>query len=154
MPKEHWTRIKALSRRFAEQWADQCDTLMPVADLHRELKESIYLFMQSPVDWKGASPTDDEKQQIFDSFADAISSRVLGISTRRVGEERVPMWQKAFNESDRGSTLVRAAIIADEVYAQAAPVPTVAPTPDRNRFLHEIIEAVEGAAIECEVVLR
>ena len=21
--KEHWTRVKALSRRFAEQWADQ-----------------------------------------------------------------------------------------------------------------------------------
>ena len=64
------------------------------------------------------------------------------------------MWQKAFNESGRGSTFVRAAIIADEVYAQAAPVPTVAPTPDRNRFLHEIIEAVETAAKECEVALR
>jgi hypothetical protein len=48
-------------------------------------------------------------------------------------------YRRAFNESGRGSTFVRAAIIADDVYAQAAPVPTVAPTPDRNRFLHEIV---------------
>lgn len=152
--KEHWTRVKALSRRFAEQWADQYDTLMPVADLHRELKESIYVFIQNPVDWQGASPTDDDKQQIFDGFADAISSLILNISKRRLGQDRVQTWQKAFNESGRGSTFVRATIIADGVYGQAAPVPTVAPTPDRNRFLHEIIEAVDTAAKTCDVTLR
>jgi hypothetical protein len=152
--KEHWTRVKALSRRFAEQWADQYDTLMPVADLHRELKEAIYVFIQNPMDWQGSAPSDDEKQQIFDALADAISTRILNISGRRIGQERVQTWQKAFNESGRGSTFVRAAIIADGVYAQAAPVPTVAPTPDRNRFLHEVIEAVEAAAAEQNITLR
>lgn len=32
-PKEHWTRVKALSRRLAEGWADEYDNLKPVADL-------------------------------------------------------------------------------------------------------------------------
>lgn len=45
-------------------------------------------------------------------------------------------------------------MIADDVYAQAAPVPSAAPSPDRNRFLHEVIEAVEAAAKEQDVVLR
>jgi hypothetical protein len=35
--KEHWTRIKALSRRLAEGWADGYDNLQPVADLRYEL---------------------------------------------------------------------------------------------------------------------
>lgn len=101
--KEHWTRVKALTRRFAEQWADQCDTLMPVADLHRELKESIYVFIQNPVDWQGSAPSDDDKQQISAAFAHAISSRILDIAGRRIGQERVQIWQNAFNESGKGS---------------------------------------------------
>src|SRR5207249_11068846 len=41
--KEHWTRIKALTRRIAEGWADEYDTLKPVADLHyRSLFDSIH----------------------------------------------------------------------------------------------------------------
>ena len=30
--KEHWTRVKALSRRLATGWADEYDTLRPIAD--------------------------------------------------------------------------------------------------------------------------
>jgi hypothetical protein len=41
--KAHWTKVKALSRRFAEAWAYEYDTLMPVADLHKELYEAIYV---------------------------------------------------------------------------------------------------------------
>ena len=72
--------------------------------------------------------------QIFDALADAISTRILDIAGRRIGQERVQTWKNVLNKSGRGSTFVRAAIIADDVHAQAAPVPTVAPTPDRNRF--------------------
>ena len=86
--------------------------------------------------------------------ATAIGFDVIVISKRRLGQDRVHAWQRAFNESGRGSTFARATIIADDVYSHAAPVPTVAPTPDRNRFLHEVIEVVEAAAKDCGVTLR
>lgn len=47
-------------------------------------------------------------------------------------------------ESGRGKFSC-AAIIADEVYTQAAPIPPAAATPDRNRFFHDIIDAVNIA---------
>jgi hypothetical protein len=95
-----------------------------------------------------ASERSSEMPQIFDALADAISTRILDIAERRIGQERVQTWKNALNKSGRGSTFVRAAIIADDVHAQATPVPTVAPPPDRNRFLHEVIAAVEAAAAE------
>ena len=49
--KEHWTRVKALSRRLATGWADEYDTLRPIADLRKELVERIYVFVQSPLRW-------------------------------------------------------------------------------------------------------
>lgn len=33
-----WTRVKALTRRLAEGWDDEYDTLKPVADLRFELQ--------------------------------------------------------------------------------------------------------------------
>jgi energy-coupling factor transporter ATP-binding protein EcfA2 len=42
--KEHWTRVKALSRRLGFSWDEEYDTLRPVADLIRELMESVYRF--------------------------------------------------------------------------------------------------------------
>src|SRR5207249_4503079 len=46
--KEHWTRVKALTRRLAEGWSDEYDTLKPVADLHLLLQQEIYKSIQSP----------------------------------------------------------------------------------------------------------
>jgi hypothetical protein len=66
----------------------------------------------------------------------------------------VPDWQRAFIKSGVGSTFLRASIIADDVYGQAAPMPTITPTPDRNRFLHEIVELVSAAARHCDVALQ
>ena len=43
--KEHWTRVKALSRLLATGWADEYGTLQPIADLRKELVEQIYVFV-------------------------------------------------------------------------------------------------------------
>ena len=47
-PKEHWTRVKALTRRLAEGWTDQYDSLQPVADLRNQLQVQLYLMLQRP----------------------------------------------------------------------------------------------------------
>jgi len=152
--KEHWARVKALTRRLAEGWDDEYLHLKPVADLHKVLKENIYVFIQSPVEWEGSVPTDDEKLQVFDSFAEQVGIQILEIVTRRLRQERTTEWQLALNLSGRGSTFVRANVIADDIYDKAAPVPNVAPSPDRNKFLHEVLETVNEAAATCGIKLK
>jgi hypothetical protein len=39
--KEHWTRVKALSRRLGSGMSDYYDSLQPVADLRKELQDRI-----------------------------------------------------------------------------------------------------------------
>jgi energy-coupling factor transporter ATP-binding protein EcfA2 len=151
--KEHWTRVKALTRRLALGWADEYDTLKPVADLHRNIQNDIYVFIQSPVKWDGPEPDDDEKQQIFDHLAEAISSRALELVARRIRQERTEEWQEAYNCRGRGSSYSRATIIDTQIYDRAAPVPDVAPSLDRNAFLHEVIALVDAAAATLDVAL-
>jgi energy-coupling factor transporter ATP-binding protein EcfA2 len=152
-PKEHWTRVKALSRRLALGWSDEYDTLKPVADLHRNLQNDIYVFIQSPMKWDGPEPDDDEKQSTFDRLAEGISSRSLQLVTRRIRQERTEEWQLAYNCKGLGSTFSRAEIIDNDIYDRAAPIPDVAPSPDRNAFLHEVIAAVDEAAGVLDVQL-
>ncbi len=58
------------------------------------------------------------------------------------------------NRRGPGSTFQRAAIIREDIYNHAAPVPDAAPSPDRNEFLHESIELVRQAAEETGVKLN
>lgn len=146
--KEHWTRVRALSRRLATGMADEYDSLKPVADLRKELVEQIYVFVQNPVRWEGPEPSDDQRQVAYDSFADNLARRFLSLATRRVWRERTTEWQTAFDKRGSGSTFERAQIIDEEIYEPAAPVPDVTPSPDRNQFLHDVVAEVQAAATE------
>ncbi len=149
--KEHWTRIKALSRRLATPgWADEYDGLKPVADLRQQLQNRLYVLVQNPVRWEpeAPEPTDNEKQQVFEALANLLNIKMLDLASRRVRAERFPEWQTAFNESGTHSSFRRARIIAIDIYDRAAPVPNIAPSPDRNNFLHEVACVVEEAVRE------
>lgn len=149
--KEHWTRIKALSRRLAEGWANEYDKLKPVAELKRDLEEQIYRMLQNPIEWTG-NPSEEEKQQVVDDFANAIATELQILSERRINLERVSMWRDAYAPRGRGSTSVRAEII-DHIYDRGAPIPSVTPSPDRNKFLREVTDVVETLAQEMEIGL-
>ena len=151
--REHWSRVKALSRRLATGWADEYDTLRPVADLRKELIDRIYVFVQNPLRWEGQEQVESHAQDCFDIFADNLAKRLLELCTRRVWHERAAQWQDAYYKHGTGSTFVRARIIGDDIYEPAAPVPDVTPSPDRNQFLREVIAEVEGAAQETGSVI-
>jgi signal recognition particle receptor subunit beta len=144
--KEHWTRVKALSRRFATGISDEYDTLRPVADLKQELQQRMYVLLQNPVEWTGPIPTDDEKQHVFDTIAEELSRRLIELASRRVRTERLAEWRQAFDESGAGSTYRRANLIAERVYDRAAPIPDVTPSPDRNAFLEDVANAIKQSA--------
>lgn len=148
--KEHWKRIWALSRRLSTPgFADEYDTLKPVADLRKQLQDRLYILLQNPLRWDPVEPDDDaDKQQIIDELANALSIKILDLATRRVRAERMPEWQTAFNQSGRGSSYVRASIIGERIYERAAPIPDVTPSPDRNSFLHEVAALLESVCEE------
>ena len=153
-PKEHWSRVRALSRRLAGGMADEYDTLRPVADLRKELVDKMYVFFQTPVAWDGPVPTEDEQQSAFDRLADVAAKRMLDIATRRVWHERMPEWQSAFAEHGTGSSFRRARTIGERIVETAAPIPDVTPSPDRNQFLHLVVAEVQEATRESGAVLR
>ncbi len=148
--KEHWKRIWALSRRLGTPGlGDEYDNLKPVADLRKQLQDRLYVLLQNPLRWEPAEPTDDEeKQQIFDGLANALSVKTLDLATRRVRAERMSEWQTAFNQAGRGSSFARASIIGEQIYDRAAPIPDVTPSPDRNTFLHEVAALVDRVCAE------
>jgi len=150
--KEHWTRVKALSRRLATGMADEYDTLRPVADLHISLQKNIRALLERPVEWSLGQPETAEAGQFMEDFATLISARIREVALRRVKAERNPDWVRAYAEQGYGSSFRRAELIAHDIYERAAPVPDVAPSVDRNRFLHEVVETFEAAAKE--VVVR
>lgn len=148
--KEHWKRPWALCRRLGTPGReDEYDTLKPVADLNKQIKDHLYIFLQNPLRWEPAEPADDaEKQQVFDSLAKALSAKTLDLVARRVRAERMADWQTAFNQSGPGSSFARATIIGNQIYDRAAPIPDMTPSPDRNSFLHEVAELVESVCAE------
>ena len=147
-PKEHWTRVKALTRRLADGSADEYDSLKPVADLRYHLQMQVYLMLQRPERWTGPDPSDDEREAVIDALSNAVTTRLVELTQRRLRDEVRAGWQEAYVQRGPGSTFVRARIIANDVYDRGAPVPGVTASPDQNRFLHDVADVVNEVVIE------
>lgn len=152
--KEHWTRVKALSRRLATGIGDEYDNLRPVADLKLQLQQRLYVLLQNPDSWSGLEPSDDDKQHLYDAIAEELSRKLVELASRRVRTERQPEWRTAFDESGPRSTFRRAELIAGQIYDRAAPIPDIAASPDRNAFLQEVAESTRDAAEAVGAKLR
>lgn len=147
-PKEHWTRVKALTRRLAEGWSDEYDTLKPVANLRSDLQFQIYLMLQRPERWSSGEPGEEVKQAILDALSNAVTNRLIELTNRRLRDEVRTGWQEAYLQKGPGSTFERARIIANDVYDRGAPIPTVSASPDQNRFLRDVADAVDEVVRE------
>ncbi len=160
IPKEHWARIKALSRRLATRnWGDEYNHLKPVADLHKRLQNEIYKMVQNPSGWSqddepddgpDDEPDDDQKQQRYDRFAGAISEGLLDLASKRVHQSKFEEWEDAYELRGTGSTRVRATIIGNQIIEDAAPISKTISSP----LLHEVLEVIEQAADVAKVKIK
>jgi hypothetical protein len=141
---EHWTRIKAMSRRLSEFEEDGYDTLQPVADIRRELRTQINAFIDRPSRWEVPSISEQEKQHIYDELKNNISNRLVALSASRMRQDRIDEWWDAYEQRGRGSTRVRAAIIGDDIYRRAAPSDLLNP----DELIQEVLDIVRAAAGE------
>lgn len=136
---EHWTRVKALTRRIGTGSDVEYNTLQPLADIHRHLQEAISLFLASPAD---CSIPDDERVKVISRIRRLVSTNVLAITKRRLIDDQRVAWMEAYlKENGVGSTRRRAERIA-VVFGNAAPVPQAAMTTEARQFLDEMVDTV------------
>jgi hypothetical protein len=141
---EHWTRVRALTRRIGVMNKDEYDSLRPIADLIRFLQSHVSRFLAEPLNWKPESPLENreaEKVQAIDNIRTQVFARLHELSKRRLIEERLSGWVEAYEHRGTGSAKVRARDLVG-LYESAAPVPNEMPGPDLNEFLFEVRELV------------
>ncbi len=109
--KEHWTRIRALTRRLARLNEDNYNQeLQPLADLARCIKEELNIYLNKPVktsvsdvsDPKVIAKRDCLKGQINDAFLEFIRHELWKNDTI------MEKWEEAYSSSGKGSAGVRA----------------------------------------------
>jgi len=141
---EHWSRVKALSRRIAILGEDEYDTLRPVADLIRLLSDHLAPFIANPREWRGCA-TDDMRSAAVDRIRQEVYSQLHGLSMNRICTAYLKEWDAAYRYKGTGSTRVRAAEIRS-IYEQAAPIPGEVPGPKSAELLDEVRKIFREAA--------
>lgn len=144
---EHWTRIKALSRRFAELGTVEYDTLRPVADFILRLSEHIIVFLASPLRWEPGNATEEMKRQVVDEIARRIFADLHELGEQRLFHERVKQWALAYSHRGASSTHTRAQDI-DGIYDFAAPIPGEAANENASHLVSAILATVKKAFAE------
>jgi hypothetical protein len=146
--KEHWTRVKALSRRLANGWTDEYDTLTPVADLLARLQEEASKWLDRPAGWTRQPKDEGEHEAALDQIRRAVFARLYELTKRRLRDDQVAAWRVAYDHSGTGSAVRRAQTI-DDIHRTAAPNISAAMSQDAREFLTKLYtilrEAIEEA---------
>jgi hypothetical protein len=150
--KEHWTKVKALSRRLANGWADEYGTLTPVADLLARLQEEASKWLDRPAGWTRQPNNDDEREVALDRIRRAVFARLSELTRQRLRDNQVASWRAAYDHSGTGSTTRRAQTI-DNIYNHAAPQISAAMSPDAREFLAKLYKILREAIDEAGGVI-
>lgn len=143
---EHWTRIKAISRRISLKWSDEYDTLRPVADLIARLTERISLYLNNPVRWEPETVSEEEKQQRINVIRQEVNMALHPLINDYLIGNQFSEWVKAYGYRGQGSTRLRAQDI-ESIFEKAAPLLSEVPSPSSLDFLSDIIDTVNAAIL-------
>jgi len=141
---EHWTRIKALSRRFANNWGDEYDNLRPASDLIGRLQEEISRWLDTPAGWTSPPADDAERISALNPVRGSVFSALHDLAQLRLADSRRSDWQFAYNYSGYGSGGKRAGDIR-KIYETSAPPISSSMRPQAREFLTEVINIVRNA---------
>ena len=144
--KEHWTRIRALSRRLASG-GDEYSNLRPVADLLACLQEEAAKWLDRPAEWKGAPASDEEREAALDPIRQIVFSKLHDLVSTRLRDDQLSKWREAYRFSGKGSASLRADLIND-IHHEAAPHMSAAMTQDARDFLDKLYVILQDAISE------
>jgi hypothetical protein len=140
---EHWTRIKALTRRFANGWGDEYDNLRPASDLIGRLQEEISRWLDSPAGWTRQPLDDEERMAALNPVRNAVFSALHELVNDRLSDQHRSDWLSAYTYSGAGSGRRRSGDIR-RIYEETAPPISSAMTPTARAFLTKVVGIVKG----------
>lgn len=150
---EHWTRIKALSRRFAELGSTEYDDLRPVADFIARVIEHVTVVLSNPLRWEPDNAPDEMKRQVIADIASAVHAKLHELGENRLFHERIKEWSVAYSHRGTGSSRARALDI-DGIYGVAAPIPGEVADTNSTILVASIKTVVQQAVEEANGVLE
>lgn len=146
--KEHWARVKALTRRVTLRMDNyQYKHLMPVAELIGRLSEAISRFLDAPTKWEPPASDQDEAAAAIARIRAEVHTALHSFAMERIVELHLAEWANAYAHAGRRSTYVRAQGLR-EIYAEAAPIPGIELSDVASVFLGEVRKLVARAIRE------
>lgn len=141
---EHWTRVKALTRRISSEIDVEYDTLRPVADFLSRLTEEISRFLERPAKWRGRAPSDEEADATISSIRRQIYDDLHKMVAHRLLAEHLSDWRSAYRRSGGGSARERARDV-NSIYESGAPIISTLMSEDSEDLVREVRSIVYGA---------
>lgn len=146
--------MKALSRRLANGWGDEYDTLTPVADLLARLQEEASKWLDNPAGWEADTGDERQREMSLDRIRQSVFARLQQLTNRRIKEDQAATWRTAYGQSGPGSGARRARII-NEIHDSAAPHMSAAMQEQARLFLSNLYsilqEAIDEAGGQCRL---
>ena len=133
--KEHWSRVKALTRRVALRMDNyEYKHLMPVAELIGRLSEAVSRFLDAPAKWESPAKDDHETTAAIARIRSEVYTALHSFAMERIVERHLTEWAQAYDYAGRGSASERAQELRD-IYGEAAPVPGIERSEVASAFL-------------------
>ena len=139
---EHWTRVKALSRRFANAWGDEYDSLRPASDLIGRLQEEISRWLDNPASWTRPPVDEDERMAALNPVRSAVFNALHELVKERLAVRHRTDWLNAYTYSGYGSSSRRAGEIR-RIYEDSAPPISSAMKLPARAFLADVVAIVQ-----------
>lgn len=137
-----WQTIKALSRRYAENWDDGIE-LRPVANLRTALESAVSRYLENPINWSGR-PSTEQKRDAIEHLKKQVTSQLTDLARRRLREQPQQSWQEAWLPRGTGSTVTRR-IKIEGIYQQQVPIPDARGDQSVVKFMGEIEDLIQQA---------
>lgn len=143
IPKEHFSRIKALTKRLGG--ADsQYDYLRPVSDFWNVIVSHVSSFLSTPDSWTPTNPSETDKSNSIDIIRQILSDKMLSYAKLNLKNNRINDWQAAYNYRGYGSSYDRASKIR-AIYSNVVRIPEEKVTRETKQFLQEVMGLVISA---------
>lgn len=137
-----WQTIKALSRRYAENWGENFE-LRPAANLRASLETAVSRYLESPISWSG-NPTPEQKREAIEQLKTAVTSQLADLAKHRLREQPQQLWHEAWIPRGDGSTLTRRLRI-ETIYQRQVPIPDARGDANVVEFMAEIEKVIDAA---------
>lgn len=149
---EHWTRIKALSRRLYEYGMDNYNyELMPIADLLSAITSQLNIFLSKPLQCFPEDAPNEVKEEVINSIKSCIYDRMHLFARNSIWKNTIPMkkWETAYLYRGTESTSWRAYEI-DEIFDIGAPIlnnysPNMRMKQEEKAFIEGVIAIIKSA---------